>query len=1072
MRKSFQNPIRKLSLIIAAIFMASAVWAQESVTGTVTDIGGEPLPGVAIVIQGTATGTATNIDGKFTVEVPSNAILEFSFVGMRKVTEPVNGRNTINVTMQPDAIGLEEVVAVGYGVQKKATLTGAIGNIKADELVQRPVANTTELLQGQVAGLVTRQTSGLPGADGTSLSIRGFGGPLVLIDGVEGALAQVDPNDIESISVLKDASAAVYGARAGNGVILVNTKRGAERPAQITYHGTVSFAKPTYLPKMVMAPQWAEMLHESGLNVANFTPAHLKYDPEANLLTNTLTGGEFQGYDWSDAMYRNWTPQHQHNVSASGGSKKIKYFVSAGFTDQESNFKSGDYDFNRYNIRSNIDASITDNLSVSVDFAYRTTILDKANFDGSDGIYNSLQTAKPVYPVVHAQDPNRATYSGFLQRSPYFQTFKEFSGTRKNTNKVLQGALELRYKFPMVKGLVAKARLGYEEIFSWQKQVSKPFDVWEYNPLAAENGENPWIQQGTENTNNMWVYGDQSTELLPLFSLEYERDFGGGHNLRGMLISETRTYNWTSLRGSRKDILSYEAPYLNYASEEGKDNDENVKPWGDPITQEARTSFIGRVNYDYQGKYLFEFAMRADASGEYPPEGRWGYFPSVSAGWRVSEESFLKDNFSALDNLKLRGSYGILGNDAVSSFDYLTGYNITSNYYVFGSSPAPVINSAGLSNPNITWETMKMSNIGLDGTFYAGLLGFEIDAFYRLRENILAAPTEQVPSTFGASLPRTNLNKRDNRGFEFTLTHMNRIGKFSYDISPMFSWTRGKYVQLEEEVLPVTGDLDPETLEFNKLWNARYVQEGQWDDRYWGYVFDGFFMDGQQIADHQIDQDQAGNQTIKVGDFIYKDLNGDNYIDWRDQKIIGTGGTDPNSQASLPNIMYSLDMGAQYKGFAVRMLWQGAADYIVQIQGSGAAPFSNESIPLKEHYDYRAIVGTDENGMQYIKNPNDFELPPVTQNGRSDHNSKTSDFWTYDASFFRLKNLNISYSLPKKLLDNAGIERCIVYFSGSNLVSFSNLGIWKNSFDPEIVGANNRDYPPVKTLTFGLKLTL
>lgn len=1055
MKKTDQNLIKKLCFMLAAIFMVSMTWAQQTIKGTVVDEGGEPLPGVAVILQGTTAGTVTNVDGQYTISAPADGKLQFSFVGMTTLVEPINNRTTIDVTMKVDAIGLDEVVAIGYGVQKKATLTGSVGNVKAEELLQRPVANTTELLQGQVAGLMTRQSSGLPGADGTTLNIRGFGSPLIIVDGVWGGLSQLDPNDIESISVLKDASAAVYGARAGDGVILVTTKRGTANKSQITYHGNVSFAQPTFLPDIVGAQKWAEMLYESGLNPDDYSPNHVHYDPDANQLINTMDNSNYEGYNWDEALYRSWTPQQQHNLSARGGTDKIKYFISAGYTDQESNFTSGDYDFNRYNLRSNVDATITDDLTVSLDFSYRSSLLDKANFDVS-AMYNSLQTAKPVYPYYHPEDPTRAAAAGFLQRSPYHQIIKDFSGFRKNQSNVLQGALELKYKVPFVDGLTAKARLSYEQSFAWNKRVSKPYDVWEYDPIAAQEGNDPWIRWGTQNSNNMSVYSSRGIELLPLVSIEYDKTFND-HHVRGMLVSETRTYNFTSLTGSRKDILSFEAPYLRYASEEGKDNTEGTG-------QSARTSLIGRVNYDYRGKYLLEFTLRADASAEYPVDTRWGYFPGVSAGWRISDESFIKDNFEAVDNLKLRASYGILGNDAVSSFDYLTGYTISTNYYVFGSTPAPVIASAGLANPNITWETMKISNLGLDGNFWNGLLGFELDVFYRLRENILAQPTEQIPSTFGASLPRTNLNKRDNRGFELTLTHQNKIGDFSYDISPMISWARGKYVKLDEDVLPVTGDLDAETLEFNKLWNARYVREGQWDDRQWGYIVDGSFMNQQQIDEHQIDQDQAGNQTIIVGDFIYRDLNGDNYIDWRDEAVIGKNG--------LPNIMYSLDLGANWKGISLRMLWQGGAGYNVAIGGSARAPFSNESVPLDYQYDYRAIVGQDGDGKDYITNPDQFKLPPVTQNGATAHNNKGNDFWNIDAAYLRLKNINLSYTLPKSLISTIGINNCVVYFSGSNMFAVSNLGIFRHSFDPEITGANNRDYPPVKTATFGIRLTL
>jgi TonB-linked SusC/RagA family outer membrane protein len=1024
--------------------MVSAVWAQQSITGKVVDASGEPIPGVAVVIKGTAIGTVTNIDGVYNLQVDDDGILEFTFVGMQRINEPINGRTTINVTLKIDAIGLEEVIAVGYGVQKRANMTGAVASVKAEELVQRPVSNSTELLQGQISGLITQQTSGLPGADGTTLNIRGFSNsPLIIVDGVESGFAQVDPNDIEAVSVLKDASAAIYGARAGNGVILITTKRGTNKASKITYHGTVSFTAPTFLPDLVGAKQWAELMYEAGLDPDDYSPSHVHYAPESGRLINLMDDSDYEGYNWDDAIYRNWTPQHQHNISASGGTQKVKYFVSAGFTDQESCFKSGDYDFNRYNVRSNIDAMITDDLKISVDFSYRYSALDKANF-GVDDMYNSLQTAKPVYPYVHEADPTKATYSGFLQRSPYFQTYKDYSGYILNKDNVLQGAVELAYEFPMVKGLKAKARINYEHTFQWDKKVSKPFDVWEYDELEAEAGGDPWISQGTQNTNSMTVYADRETELLPMISIEYERIFGD-HHLTGMLVAETRETKWASLEGYRKDILSYESAYLDYASEEGMTNSEES-------LETARSSVIGRINYDYKSKYMIEFAMRADASAEYPEDGRWGYFPSISAGWRLSEEAFIKDNFSALNNLKLRASYGVLGNDAVSSFDYLTGYEISTNTYVFGSGSYPIISSAGLANPNITWETMEISNVGLDGVLWDGLLGFEIDAFYRLRKDILTEPTEQVPSTFGASLPKTNLNQRDNRGFELALTHNHKIKDISYHVSPMISWSRGKYVKLQEEVSD------------NEEWNTRYVEEGQWDDREWGYETEGFFMNQGQIDEHAIDQDQAGNQTITVGDLIYKDQNDDNVIDWRDEVVLGANG--------LPNTMFSLDLGAQYKGFALNMLWQGATDYMVTFSGSAAGAFGNESIPLSQHYKYRAILGVDENGMEYITNPDDFKLPPVLEGGRSSNNSESNDFYKYDATYFRLKNINFSYTLPGKLVEKAGLSNCMVYFSGSNLLSFSNLGIWKDNFDPEITGANNRDYPPVKTLTFGLKVTL
>ncbi len=1049
---------QKLSIVfLLPVLLPTMLMAQQTnITGEITDaVTGEPLVGATVTIKGTIQGSVADTDGKYTLTADEDAVLVFSFVGYMEEEIPVNGQTLINVSLSPGIEMLSEMVVVGYGVQQKSTLTGSVGTVTSESLTQRPAANTTELLQGQVAGLVSRQASGLPGEDAATLNIRGFGNPLVIIDGVESNFDQIDPNDIETISVLKDASAAVYGARAGNGVILITTKRGSDAPARITYHGSVSATQPTFLPRHVNAGQYAELLYEAGENPNDFGPPHMNYDPETNTLTNIVDGSLYQGVNWSDALYRDWTPQQQHNINASGGTQNIRYFVSAGFTDQASNFSSGDYNFNRYNIRSNVDADINDNLSVSVDFSYRNTILDKANFTLED-MYISLNTARPVYPVTNEADPDRAAYSGFLQRSPYYQIQKDFSGFVENNHNVLQGAVQLEYKIPFMEGLKATARLNYEELFSQNKDVFKPFNVWEYDAVAASNNEDPWILQGTENQNRIFVYSDRARELLPLVTLDYDRQLGE-HKISGLLASETRTYTFTSLRGDRRDLLSFEAPFLRYASREGVDNTDNMN-------QTARTSFIGRVNYDYSGKYMIEFAMRADASAEYPPESRWGYFPSVSAGWRISEEGFLKDRFDALNSLKLRGSYGILGFDAISAFDYLTGYNITGDNYVFGNSPAPVISSAGLANPNITWETMQISNIGLDGVFWNGKISFEVDVFYRLRENILAQPITQVPGTFGAQLPRTNLNKRDNRGFEVSLTHKNQIGEVSYNITPRFSMTRGKFVEWEENILPITDDMDEETREFNRLWNNRYVNEGQWDDRYWGYITDGFFMNQDQIDNHPVDQDQAGNQTLTVGDLIYKDINNDGIIDWRDQQVIGKSG--------LPKSMYSLDMGFSFKGLAVQMLWQGGAGYTVTPAAAASMPFHNNSIPIVPHYEHRAIIDYDADGNAFIANEGDFELPPVNQNSRTPNNAMSSDFWTFDAMFLRLRNINISYSLPANLINTVGAQSLTLYLSGSNLLAFSNLGIWKDSFDPEVINPTNREYPPVKTISFGVKLGL
>ena len=1039
------------------LFISSAT-AQNRISGIVTDEFKDPIPGVTIVVKGKSIGSITDIDGKFTMtEISPETVLIFSFVGMETQEVSVGNKKEFNIVLQPSDISLTEVVAVGYGVQKKATVTGSVGQIKQEALLERPVANTTELLQGQVAGLQTRQASGLPGADGATLNIRGYGNnPLVLVDGIEAQLSEIDPNDIESISVLKDASAAIYGARAGNGVILITTKRGNKGKATVTYNGNVSFTNPTFLPSHVTANQWAEMLAETDEKFIDKAPQYLAYDAENKKIINTVDGSDFKGYNWSREIYRDYAPQQTHNISASGGNELVNFFISAGFVDQESNFKTSDYDFSRYNIRSNLDAKITDNFKVSLDLNYRSQELDKANFSVED-MYNSLQTARPVFPVVHEEDPTRASWSGFIQRSPYYQTIKKYSGYNKTVRNTLFGSMELSYSLPFVKGLTAKAKLMYEEISILNKVLTKPFSVWDYDPTDFNNDGSIWREAGVQGKNQLQLNYTNILELMPLFSLSYDKSYGE-HNFSALVVSETRQFSRHELDAFRKDLLSFEAPYLDYASIEEMDN-------GERFRQEARSSVISRVNYDYAGKYLLEVSLRADASAQYPKEGRWGYFPAFSAGWRASEESFLKENFSALNNLKLRASYGVLGYDEISDFDYLTGYNISEDLYIFGTTPVQLITSSGLANPDITWEQMTMYNAGLDGMWYRGLIGFELDVFYRLREGILAPSTASVPNTFGATLPQTNLNKRDNRGFELMLMHKHRVGNFSYHFNPMIAWTRGKIIENQEELRLVSGDdLTPEQIEENILYNNRNRKEGEWDDRFWGYEFDGFIESQEDLDNYVNDHSEISTAALQVGDFKYKDLNNDSIIDWKDEKVLGKGG--------LPNWTFGLRSGFSYKNLSVNMLWQGGAGYTVTFKGSAVGPFANDNVPLTQHYKYRAIIDVDELGNKYISNKDSYKLPPVIlTGGLTANNSVTSDFYSYNAMFLRLKSLNVSYSLPKQWLQKVGVKSLDLYFSGTNLLTFSNLGIWKKNFDPEVTDQNNKDYPPVKVLTFGTKIT-
>lgn len=1047
MKQTDQNLVRKLCLIAVAIFMVSAVWAQQSITGTVLDDSGGSLPGVTVVIKGTSTGAVTNIDGIYTLDAPEDAVLLFSFVGMRLLEEPVDGRTTINVTMHVDAIGIEEVVAVGYGTQKKVNMTGSVVSIQSDELIKAPVSNVTEILSGRSPGLFTKTPDAVPGADGTQLSIRGFGSPLVIVDGVEMSFSRLDPNDIESISVLKDAAAAIYGARAGNGVILVTTKRGKIGKPTVNYHGNVSFQQPTRLPKWVSSSQFAELMREGEFN------RELEYSFTEEDIQKYKDGTDpnYPNQDWYGALFTDWGKMQQHNVTLRGGSEKIKYFVSTGLQDQASLFASGDWDFKRYNARTNLDAEITDELSIQFDMSYRMEIRDEPTAD-LGGTWTDLRTAQPIHPA-HLPDPQYGAYSGFSQRSPLAQMTTDLSGSRYDERQYFDAKINVKYDFKWVDGLSANAAFSYRTYNEYRKTLNKPFDVMGYDYDTEE-----YTYFGTNGNNTLNERFRKYQKLYPSIRLDFTQTYGD-HDVSAFVLGETIDTDYLQIDAGRRDLLSSDIPYLFAGSSDNITNNGSAKETG-------RASIVGRANYAYKSKYLLEATMRYDASHRFPEDTRWGLFPSVSAGWRISEESFMA-NVEWLDNLKLRASFSQAGYDywdrsgaptenELDNFVYLAGYTIregTTNKYLVGNSLGRIITTTGLANPDVTWLEMTTYNVGFDATMWQGLLGIEFDAFYRLRENIFATPIESYPSTFGATLPPVNLNSTDDRGFELSLTHRNKIGNVSYSISPNISYAREKRVKWEEDI-----NLDdPDDVRINQ-------REGNYTNRWIGYLSDGMFMSQEQIDNHPVDQDQNGNSSLRPGDIIYKDISGpnqepDGIIDWRDQDEVGYG--------TFPDLYFGMNTNVQWKNFSLTALFQGAGMFNMNPSNAMKYAFSNWSTPLEYMYEYRAQLSEDRS---YIINPDKAELPPIDGSGAgfTANNNKTSDFYLQNNTYVRLKTLNLSYNLPKEWMKTIGFKNIQAYVAGTNLMTLSWMGIFNDSFDPE--GGYN--YPPVKTITVGLNITL
>lgn len=1044
----------KLFLLVVSFVFANSLAGQDTISGTISDENG-PLPGATILVKGTTNGTQTDFDGNFSLSgVSTGDTLEFSYIGYESSELIYDENANLQIILIEDAKALDEVVVVGYGTQKKSSLTGSVVKVDNEQLTQVSVANSTELLAGRVAGVITKQTTGVPGADGTTLNIRGFGSPLILVDGIEMGLGRIDPNDIESINTLKDASAAIYGARAGNGVILITTKRGRAGKPQISYTGTMSFQQPVVWRNNVNGGQFVEMQNEGG--AASYTPE------EIQSYKNQDPG--FETYDWERTVFRTWAPMNQHSLTASGGSEKVKFFTSLGSLYQSGSFRSGDLNYGRTNVRSNLDFEITDNLSVGLDLSYRK---DKRSEPGLplSTIYNQIIVSEPILPPIIPGYPDVAANSGggFNNRGAYGASQRRLSGFIDRFGEVFNGRIQMEYKIPQVTGLSVKGTLTYLSDNLQTKNLDKRMTVYEYDKETQE--ANAVGQIGSDNLSESLR---QFKRVYPTISINYENVFGD-HDIKALLLTETIDEETINFSASRRDLLTTDLPFLNLGSELGIQNSGNALEFG-------RSSVVGRVNYGYKNKYFLESSFRYDASSNFAEDSRWGFFPSVSGAWRISEEDFLKD-VSAINSLKVRFSYSETGNDNIGLYRYLEAFSIQgitnnrgSGPYLFGNSGlSTAISTTGLANPNVTWRDLTTYNFGIDAQLFDGLLGVELDVFYRDQKGIFATPLADFPSTFGATLPQENQNSTSNRGFDLVLTHKNKIGELNYDVALSLGYARERY-----EFWPVDRDIrayaeneaelnDPA---FIKRFNLIQLNNGNWVNRNIGYRTDGIFMSQEEIDNHPVDQSLlaggSGNSRVQPGDIRYVDLNGDNYIDWRDQDVIGKGG--------LPDMTYGININASYKNFSLSMLFQGATGFNFTFANQIRNILINNVIPYQFQYDYRWTPDPNNPGVNI--NPN-AQLPASTAANANANNSQVSDFWVQDGTYLRLKNLNFGYEIPTNIKELIGVERFRVFVSGSNLITWNNLGIYKGSFDSEGPATQNgTTYPLIRTLSYGINISL
>lgn len=1003
---------------------------SRTITGKVVDTEGEPLIGVSVSLAGTTIGTITDVNGDYSLsDIPDNTTLVFSFIGMTTQRINVKEERIVNVTMQEDAISLDEVVAIGYGVQKKATLTGSVVALQNEKLVATRNENVANMLTGKMPGLRISQLSSEPGTFNTQLDIRGMGNPLIIIDGIpRDNMMKLDGYDIESVSVLKDASAAIYGVKAANGVVLITTKKGSEKEkgTDITYNGTMTWQMPSGLPKSVSAVDYMLMANEHDMN-KNDGLGTWRYSQE---MIDTFLSGERQSTDWYNAVIRDYAPQTQHHLGVSGNYEKIKYFTSIGYQSQESFFKSDNgFNYNKYNLRAGMNGQLSKYFSFDLKLS---GIIDKrarTQYD-SHNIVRATWRQLPLDPI-YANDTEPYYYQTSISESnnPVAWINSDYVGYRHNHTKTLQTSGSVTYKAPFLKGLSATALFSYDYNIHLTKNYSKSYLQYRYNETTEKYQEFTHKSPSTIRQD----FSDRTSTLYQL-SLNYVNSFYNAHNVNILFLTEGQKVTGNGFYASRQ--LNIDVDELMAGNADNQIGSMTPSTRYDYVNE----SFIGRTNYDYKGKYLAEFAFRVDGSSRFPSKERWGFFPSASIGYRISEEGFWKNSFlNFVDNFKIRGSYGVMGDDQDINYQFISGYVYPSNASFFGGNYVNGVASTGIPNEDITWYTSKTMNIGFDAIMWNGLLGITFEAFKRKREGLPSDRQKSVPSTIGATFPQENLNSDMNYGYEIEISHRNRINDFRYSFNGHIALTRLKNVDVERAD--------------DRSWyhNWRNNPQNRFKDIRWAYSKGGQYGSFQEIAEFPV---YVGRDQLP-GNYYHEDWNGDGVIDALDTHPIGLN-TKP-----LLNFGFTIDMS--YKGFDLNMLWQGSAMSTV---------FYNEILnrPLQAGYD-----NTLEKFLDRWR-PTDPHADPFDEKtvfikgkypmpGGASYPGNNSEFSVYNNRYLRLKNIELGYTLPKPLVNRIGVNNLRVFVGGYNLLTFSPVDF----VDPEHPEANSGYmYPLNKTITVGL----
>ncbi len=955
---------------------------------------GEPVIGATVLVKGVSTGTATDMDGNFTLNVASKAVLVVSSIGYETQEVPVNGRTLINVVLKSDVVALKDVVVVGYGVQKKVNLTGAVSSLSTDELEGKPIANVLEAMQGTTPGLVIQQGTSTPGSV-PSINIRGLNtmnnnDPLVIIDGIEGSLANLNPADIEQVSILKDASStAIYGSRASNGVVLVTTKKGKAGKVEISYDFMYGVQQPTSLPKIADSWVYAELYNEAAVNSGRSA----KFTPEQ--IAQYRNGGP--NVNWVKELYNRNSPQSSHSVSMTGGNDQLSYMASLGYLDQSSMFKGPDYGYKRYNARLNVSHKVTKNFTLNLTSQFaRNDIKEHAYW--TEWIIEQANRMPPIYPIKNEDGSYNypaGSNSNGLQRL-------EEGGYRQNVNDELLGTIQAEWE--VYKGLKLIGSAGGRV---WNNKLHENRKAFE----GTGDSENKLTEQFYRSKNI-------TTNLMVTYNTKI-----GKHSIGGLLGYAYEGFSEKQFSTSRLTEDSKYDIFVGDLSGDKVSNTGSASDW-------AIYSGFARATYNYDEKYLLEFNIRNDYSSYFAKGNRSGVFPSFSAGWRISEEKFWSVLKPYVPSLKIRGSWGLVGNNRIGAYQYMQTVSV-KNGISFGDKLAQTAEFAS-ANPDLKWETTRMANIGFELGLLNNDLNITFDCFNNRTKDILV--NLPVPGLFGNGAPIQNAGKVETRGWELSVNYRLKTGpvvhNFAGNISDSFNEV------IDTRGTEIIGGSDVQTI----------IKEGYPLYSYYAYRSDGFFQNEEEC--------QKGPHlegiTPKPGDIRYLDKNGDGVIKPDDDRFIV--GND------FPRYTFGFTYGLEYKGFDFSMMWQGVGRRNKWMRGESVEAFhnNNEGPVMDFHQD------------RWTPNNPDATYPRLTMGAESANNAAKSDFWIQDAKYLRLKNAQIGYTFPQQWMKKLYVKNLRIFASVQNPLTFTKM---KGGWDPEYTGdGSGRAYPVARVYSFGLNV--